>query len=411
MTHRRPLAATLPLALAGMMIPQAAHAQAADAGADQWVPLWTASPQRVWDDEGSFFETGLPAHIEGTTVDQPLTLALPSDHVRIEFSNRYGADPLELADGTVRCLDEAARKSVAPLTFAQSARVTAPAGTTALSDPVAIDGCRRIAVRIRFAGEHGGDFHWDARETSRFVTADRAEGTMTARLALSAVYGDAEARGVVVALGDSITDGNGAPVDAMARWPDYLAQDLAPENIAVVNAGISGNRLLSSGMGEPVLERIASEVFALPKADTVVVLIGTNDIAWPGTPFRPDEPMVTLGALQDGVRSLIAQAELHGTRMILSTIAPFGDALPGTPMEGNYWTPEKDALRRVFNDWLRVHHGSATLFDLDRLLADPADPVRLLPAYDSGDRLHPGAQGNRAIADALVTLIQSGDRH
>ena len=97
--------------------------------------------------------------------------------------------------------------------------------------------------------------------------------------------------------------------------------------------------------------------------------------------------------------------------MILSTIAPFGDALPGTPMEGNYWTPEKDALRRAFNEWLRAHHGSATLFDLDRLLADPADPARLLPAYDSGDRLHPGAQGNRAMADALMPLIQSGDRH
>ncbi|MBX7535159.1 hypothetical protein K3175_05760 [Qipengyuania sp. GH1] len=410
MTARRPLAATLPLALTAM-IPQVCHAQTADPRADQWVPLWTASPQRVWDDENSFFETGLPAQIEGVAVDQPLTLALPSDRVRIEFSNRYGASPLELADGTVRCLDAGEGKTIAPLTFAQSARVSAPAGATALSDPVAMNGCRRIAVRIRFAGENGGDFHWDARETSRFVTADGAEGTMTARLALSAVYGDVDAREVVVALGDSITDGNGAQVDAMARWPDYLAQDLAPQNIVVVNAGISGNRLLSPGMGEPALERIASEVFALPRADTVVVLIGTNDIAWPGTPFRPDEPMVTLEALQDGVRSLIAQAELHGTRMILSTIAPFGDALPGTPMEGNYWTPEKDALRRAFNDWLRAHQGSATLFDLDRLLAHPADPVRLLPAYDSGDRLHPGAQGNRAIADALVTLIQSGDRH
>ena len=77
-------------------------------------------------------------------------------------------------------------------------------------------------------------------------------------------------------------------------------------------------------------------------------------------------------------------------------------------MMGAQRVVERSAQRVFFG---RTHHGSATLFDLDRLLADPADPVRLLPAYDSGDRLHPGAQGNRAIADALATLIQSRDSH
>lgn len=394
----------LPFALACLALPLSAHA-----GDGAWVPLWTASPQPVWAEGTSFFETGLPPRIEGTTIEQPLTLTLPAEHIRVAFSNRYADAPLDLADGQTRCLDEGATDSATPLTFAAATTVSAPAGSSAISDPVAIAGCRRIAVQVRFTGTNGGDFHWDGRETSQFTMADGTEGTMTARLALSAVYGDAPVRGVVVALGDSITDGNGAPIDGMARWPDHLSQMLAPDGIAVVNAGISGNRLLAPGMGRPAVERIANDAFAMPQADTLILLIGTNDIAWPGTPFRPDEPAMTLGALQEGFRSVAARAELHGMRLIVATIAPFGDALPGTPMAGNYWTAEKEALRLSFNDWLRAHHGSAQLFDLDRLLADPADPARLLPAYDSGDRLHPGADGNRAIAGALAPLILSGE--
>ncbi|MCJ2187695.1 GDSL-type esterase/lipase family protein [Novosphingobium beihaiensis] len=405
MTFRSIRKGLIPLFLASLLCPPSAHAS--ETG---WVPLWTASAQPVWDNDTSFFQTGLPQQVAGTVAEQPLTLSLPSENIRIEFSNRYAGAPLGLADGQVRCLGHGGDDSAVPMTFAHAKTVSIPAGARAVSDPVAVAGCHRIAVRVRFTGADSGDFHWDGRETSHYVTADGKEGTMTARLALSAVYGDARARDVVVALGDSITDGNGAPIDAMARWPDYLSQQLAPHDIAVINAGISGNRLLAPGMGRPVVERIADDAFALPGADTVVLLIGTNDIAWPGTPFQPDEPPMTLAALLDGFRSIFAQAELHGTRLIVATIAPFGDALPGTPMEGNYWTPGKEDLRLAFNAWLRDNHGSAELFDLDRLLADPSDPAHLRPAYDSGDRLHPGATGNRAIADALVPLILSGER-
>lgn len=374
-----------------------------------WVPLWTASAQPVWDEGASFFKTGLPPEIDGTVVEQPVTLALPADHIRIEFSNRYAQEALKLADGRVRCLDADADKLAVPLSFSQMNHVSTPAGSTALSDPVAIAGCRRISVSIRFTGMNGGDFHWDGRETSRFVMADGTAGTMTTRLALSAVYGDAASQGVVVTLGDSITDGNGAPIDEMARWPDYLSQTLGEHSIAVVNAGISGNRLLSPGMGHPIIERLATDAFALPGVDTIILLIGTNDIAWPGTPFRPDEPAMTIEALQDGFRTIIAQSDVRGMRLIVATIAPFGGALPGTPMEGNYWTEEKEQLRLSFNAWLRDNHGTAELFDLDRLLADPVHPVRLRSVYDSGDRLHPGAVGNQAIADALTQVILSGE--
>ena len=394
----------LSMLLAGITATQPAFAQNA-----QWVPLWTAAPQPLWDNAKAIFGTGLPDRIAGTTIEQPLTLAMSAQHVRIEFSNRYGDRPLEIAEGSVRCLDAGTDQVLSRLTFDNAIRASAPAGGRVISDPLAVAGCRRLAVSIRFFSANGGDFHWDARETSRYETADGAQGTMTARLALSAVYGDVRVKGVVVALGDSITDGNGAPIDAMVRWPDDLARNLAPHDIAVVNGGISGNRLLRDGMGKALIERLATDAFALPRVDTVVLLIGTNDIAWPGTPFAADEPAMTLDAMKAGFRSAIAQADLQGVRMIVATIAPFNGALPGTPMHDTYWTPEKDRLRRAFNDWLRSEHGSAELFDLDRLVADPANPLRLLPAYDSGDRLHPGAIGNRAIADALTTIIQSGE--
>ena len=38
---------------------------------------------------------------------------------------------------------------------------------------------------------------------------------------------------------------------------------------------------------------------------------------------------------------------------------------------------------------------------IDAVLRDPRHPARLLPAYDSGDHLHPGDAGYQVVADAV----------
>lgn len=216
-------------------------------------------------------------------------------------------------------------------------------------------------------------------------------------------------------MGDSLTDGNGAAMDAMVRWPDFLSRRLAEEGIAVVNAGISGGRLLSDGVGQSVLARLDHDAFSVPGGRTLVLLIGTNDIAWPGTPFAPEEAPMTLSRLQTGLQQVAARVHAQGMKLVVGTVPPFRGALPDTPMEVSYWSPEKDALRRAFNQWLRqaaMPGGIAEIdavVDFDRLLAAPGDDMRLNPQHDSGDHLHPGAEGHRVMAAAVADVILTGD--
>lgn len=174
-----------------------------------------------------------------------------------------------------------------------------------------------------------------------------------------------------------------------------------PHGVAVVNAGISGARLLSDGMGVNALARLDRDVLAQPGVRSVIVMLGINDISWPGTAFARQAEPPTLESLKAGYRQLIAQAHSRGIRVLGATLTPFEGALPGTPL-ADYYQPGKEALRRQVNDWIR--HGGAfdAVIDFDAALRDPASPTRIALRFDSGDHLHPGDEGNRAMADAVA---------
>ena len=208
-------------------------------------------------------------------------------------------------------------------------------------------------------------------------------------------------------IGDSITDGATASLDQDQRWTDHLAARLAPRGVAVVNAGISGNRLLSDGMGESVLARLRRDALDQPGVASVIVLIGINDISWPGTAFARAQPRPSLPELQAGYRALAEQAHRRGLRIFGATLMPFAGALPGTPLD-DYYHPDKEALRQQLNAWLRSNSPFDAVIDLDAALRDPADPSRMAAAYDSGDHLHPGDAGNRAMAEAVDLEILLG---
>ncbi|SFI94263.1 SGNH/GDSL hydrolase family protein [Albimonas pacifica] len=404
----RPIpAAAAALAAAAFATPAPAQESAAP-----WSAVWTASPQAVWRDE-TIFPTGLPARIAGATIRQPLTLGYPADRLRLLLSNAHGVRPLPIEAATLaRSVGGATVEDPQPVRFGGETRVTIAPGAQALSDPLPFpaEAGTRVAATLTYGpGAVAEDFHWDARETGYVIEADRPDPVVLAetpaRVTLSAVFSDRPARAGVIAMGDSLTDGNGAPMDAMARWPDFLARAMAPQGIAVVNAGISGGRLLSDGMGRSVLARLERDVLASPGADTLVLLIGTNDIAWPGTIFAPDEAPMTLARLQAGLLQAAARVRAAGLRLIVGTAPPFRGALPGTPLEGAYWSPAKDALRRELNAWLRAATFHDGLADFDRALSDPADDARLNPLHDSGDHLHPSPEGNRAMARVVEALL------
>ncbi|MGI3900706.1 MAG: SGNH/GDSL hydrolase family protein [Janthinobacterium lividum] len=329
------------------------------------------------------------------------------------MSNAYGDRPLNI--GTVGVALAGPSGTTQPntsrkLTFGGKDGIDIPPGASVVSDPVdmVVYAQARLSVSIYLPSETPlSTFHWDGRQTAWFGKGDLtnieqfpAATTTDARVLLSAILVDTPNEGAVVVIGDSITDGNGATVDADARWPDFLAKRLAPRHVAVLNAGISGDRLLRDKMGANAVARLERDVFAQPNVKAMVVLIGINDIAWPGTAFAPNEARPTAEAMIAGYEQFIAQAHAHNIRIIGATLTPFEGALTGTPL-ADYSNPDKDALRQQVNRWIRESAAFDGIVDFDLALRDPAHPARLIPALDSGDHLHPGDDGNKAMADAL----------
>ena len=381
-----------------------------------WVSSWTASPQPVWD-EGFLFPSTVPAHLQDQTVRQVARLSLGGPRVRIVLSNAYGRQPLQIGRATLALTAEDGALvpgSVREIGFGGQATATLAAGAPLRSDPVAlpVPSLGRVTVSVYLPARSAlTTFHWDGRQRGWIVAGDQAgavrlpagaeAGLTTARPLLTGIEVEtATPVRAVAVLGDSITDGAAASLDRDMRWPDLLAERLAPRGVAVINAGISGGRLLSDGMGESALRRLQRDVIDQPGVGSVIVMIGINDIAWPGTAFAPEQPRPSLETLTAGYRQLVAVAHRAGVRVIGMTLPPFEGALPGTPL-ADYYHPDKDALRLELNEWIRRAGAFDAVVDADAVLRDPAHPARLLARYDSDDHLHPGDDGNRALAEAI----------
>lgn len=136
----------------------------------------------------------------------------------------------------------------------------------------------------------------------------------------------------------------------------------------------------------------------------LIVLVGINDISWPGTAFAPKQPIPTFEALTQGYKRVVDEAHHQGIQVIGATLLPFSGALPNTPLD-NYYQPNKDELRQRINHWMRTSHTFDGVLDLDQGLKDPKHPDRLNPIYDSGDHLHPNDRGNQQMAN-LVDVNQ-----
>ncbi|MER5265655.1 SGNH/GDSL hydrolase family protein [Actinosynnema sp. NPDC002837] len=384
-----------------------------------WVGAWATSPTTVPASDTTSFED--------QTLRQVVHLSVGGGTVRVRLSNEFGAEPLVIGEAHV-ARRAGGGSAIEPgsdrrLTFGGRPSATLPPGTPLLSDPVALpvaaDSDLVVSIHLprRTAGNTVHAFPYQDGYVAAGNVTGRTEITPTAVLGkwhfLTGVSVTGGKRGsTVVAFGDSITDGAETTRGANRRWPDVLARRFSAErslrHLGVVNAGISGNRLLhdpnppvghpaegyAAYFGQAALRRFDRDVLAQPGVGHVVVLLGVNDLGHPGT-SAPLSEKVTAQDIIGAHRQLIARAHAQGLRIHGGTITPFRDDTFG------FFSPENEAARQTVNHWIRTGGEYDGVIDFDRALRDPGQPDRLLPAYDSGDHLHPNDAGMAAMAEAV----------
>jgi lysophospholipase L1-like esterase len=305
-----------------------------------------------------------------------------------------------------------------PLTFGGRSSVVVPAGAPIVSDGVdmPVRALETISVTLYILRDTGPSVtHPDGIQTAyftpagsgNFVSAEQlpAATTLEARFFITRIDiipDDSDAQ-AIVAIGDSITDGNRSTLNANKRWTDRLAERLAGRahgrTLSIVNAGLSGNRLLHDiphyRYGPCALARFDRDVISVPGVAHVVVFEGINDIGQPQNHLVPEQE-VTAQDLINGYQQLISRAHSRNIKVVGGTLTPFG----GYESIG-YYSEENEAKRQAVNSWIREGGKLDAFVDFDAALRDPEFPSRLQPQYDSGDHLHLSDAGYTALGDAV----------
>lgn len=411
MHGRRPRFATI-IALAGVTILAFGSSHAAGirrCRGRHWVGAWGASPG---DSTGGAF------------VDQSLRLILNPTYggtrVRVRLSNRFGTQAVRF--GAVTIGRQGAGAAIVPgslrtLRFGRQRAVSIPPGGEVVSDQRAFRfrAFENLAVSLYVQGASGrATDHFIALQASYASAAASGDHTgdldgaaFTQSLLDWPFLTDVEVRasnraGTLIAVGDSITDGFPSPSNTNGRYPDVLARRMAAAGItdlAVQNAGISGNEVLRPGVisfaGPSLLDRLDRDVLDQAGARVVILMEGTNDIGLPPAP--------TAAEVEVGLQTAVDRMHAAGLRVILGTIPPSKDA-----STAGHGSPGAIAKRNEINQWIRSTAGVDGVVDFHAVLRDPGDPDRLASEFDSGDHLHPSPAGYAAMA-AAVDLAALGD--
>ncbi|HEX4002944.1 MAG TPA: GDSL-type esterase/lipase family protein [Candidatus Acidoferrales bacterium] len=377
-----------------------------------WVGTWAASQQLVEP------QNAIPAtDARDVTLRQIVHVSIGGNELRVYLSNRFGTSPLHIdavhiAEPVSADSPKIVPGTDTPLTFSGQPDVTLPAGADYVSDPVQfpLAALSNLAITLHVdalpeqqTGHPGSRATSYAARGGAVSAPDLPEAAHLDHWYFIAgidVLAPADAA-AIVALGDSITDGHGSTENGNTRWTDFLAKRLqtssAARALAVLNHGIGGNRLALDGLGPSASARFDHDVLAQAGVRYLIVLEGINDIGMltrDGDVSQPEHDALVRRLLV-AYQQIITKSHTHGIKVIGATILPFAGSQfyhPG---------PASEADRRAINQWIRVPGHFDAVVDFDDLMRDPQHPDRLLPAYDSGDHLHPSPAGYAAMADAI----------
>jgi lysophospholipase L1-like esterase len=402
-----------------LAIAPAARAQSAWAS-EHWVGTWSASMHG----QISFAGRNAPNDgFENQTVRMIVHTTIGGHRVRVRISNAFGAAPL--AVGAAHVALRSSGSAISPvsdrtLTFSGRAAITVPAGAEVLSDAVDLDVPQSgdLAISI-YAPAKTGPPSWHS--TGLHTTYISGPGDFTSQTDIPGATTQPcwywiegvdvtapDQTAAVVTFGDSITDGARSTVDTDHTWPSELALRLLARpghspQMAVLNAGISGNRIWHDMIGPNALERFGHDALAQAGVQDVIVLLGINDIGFSNIPGVVDQG-VSADDVIAGLRQFIERAHVRGLKVIGATLLPFEGA--------TYYSSDGEAKRTAVNTWIRTSGAFDGVIDFDATMRDPQHPTKGLAAFDSGDHLHPNDAGYKAMGDAIdLSLFALGKDH
>jgi lysophospholipase L1-like esterase len=377
-----------------------------------WVGTWSAS-QQIPEPQNAL----PPADLTDATLRETVHVSCGGSMIRVHLSNAFGTEALHLTSVHIARPAAPGSRAVDPRTdhallFNGTPDVIIPPGAEYVSDPVAysLAALSDLTISMHVATQPGQQTgHPGSRQTTFYAHGDLtaapdmpAEKKVEHWYMLSGVDVQASPGAYsIVALGDSITDGHAATTNGNDRWTDVLAQRLQ-ENpgtraAGVLNQGIGGNHLLTDGLGPNALARFDRDVLAQAGVRYMIVLEGINDLG--GVSRMPDASQrihdQLVHRMVGAYRQIIARAHAEGIKVYGATIMPDG--------RSGYYHPDavSEHDRQQVNGWIRAPGHFDAVIDFDKVVADPVHPQQLLPAFDSGDHLHPGPPGYKAMGQAI----------
>jgi lysophospholipase L1-like esterase len=381
-------------------------------GSPSWIGTWGAAPDSSALDP-SFANTAYM----GTNTYQNQTLRLIA-HIsiggssfRLRLSNELGSAPITVASVHM-ALQSTANQTVigtdVPVLFSNSAAVTIPAEGAAISDaiPFSAAASSNIAVSIYLSSATLQTTHVGAEQNNYVSPFNSGDQTSSVNMPLDTKYGtiggwplltaidvQSGGSGAIVAFGASATDGQGSTIGANHRWANILSNRLQANNstYSVVDEGLAGNRLLTDTYGESGLLRFSRDAEGTSGVRYIILTdLPLNDIG------DSSSTPLTEGLVPNiiaGYQELISQAHTRGLKVIGCTLLPIGGSI--------FDTPDDESKRATINTWIQTSGSFDGLIDFNAAVADPNSNTNLLPAYDSGDHLHPNDAGYAAMGAAI----------
>jgi lysophospholipase L1-like esterase len=384
--------------------------------AAETLPAWVVPPPREPNEPPPrALLPPYPSSFRDETVRMIVRTSIGGERLRLTLSNALGRSEVHIGAVHVALRERGSAIAVATdrtVTFGGKASFAVQPGTLVVSDPVelAVPPLTELAVSVHLPDETPDvTTHEFALNTTYVVAGNAAAAASLTNPRTNFTYfwlAGVEVRaaadvGAIVALGDSITDGVTTTFDTHRAWPSLLAAklqaDAATRNLAVINAGISGNRVRRDVIGASALGRFDRDVLARADVEWLVLFEGINDITWSALPTVPDGERATSEGIVETLGQIVDRAHARGIKVMGGTLMPMG----------GLWlhNAETETMRQAVNEWIRTSGKLDAVADFDAATRDPSAPQRLRPEFDSGDHIHPNDAGNAAMVDAVDTAL------